>query len=134
LDNNLSPKYAEMIRDAFSEDVCALREHFPADTPDEVWIPEIGKRGWVLITEDNRIRKRPQERLALQLSGVTAFFLGKSFGELKLLAKGQALIQVWPRIKVQAEVSQRGRHYLVNVRGAIEELPHLPPVAPASGS
>jgi hypothetical protein len=49
LDNNLSPILAEGLR-AFGEDVRHLREIFPPDTPDEVWLPEIGQRGWYLVT------------------------------------------------------------------------------------
>jgi hypothetical protein len=124
LDHNLSPRYAVMLRAAFNEDVCALKDHFAPDTPDEVWLPEIGNRGWVLVTEDKRIRVRPQERLALYLSGVTAFFLGKSFGELKLQEKGEALVKVWPKIKAAAETCQPGTLFMVSVKGLVEELPN----------
>jgi PIN like domain len=124
-DTCLSPKYAVMIRDAYNEDVCVLKDHFPVETPDENWLPVIGARGWVLVTEDKRIRVRPQERRALQLSGVTTFFLGKSFGELKLLEKGQALVAVWPKIQATATICQRGSLYMVSVKGGVEELQHM---------
>jgi hypothetical protein len=60
LDNNLSPILAEGLR-AFGEDVRHLREVFPPDTPDEVWLPEIGQRGWYLVTHDKRIPRKALE-------------------------------------------------------------------------
>ena len=36
-------------------------DHFPQDCSDEEWLTEIGKRGWVAITRDQRIRYKPNE-------------------------------------------------------------------------
>lgn len=30
-------------------------DHFPQAAPDTEWIPEVGRRGWVLITRDKNI-------------------------------------------------------------------------------
>ena len=50
-----------------------LTEHFPKGTPDDVWLTEAGRRGWVVLTRDKRIRYRQLERLALQAAKVRAF-------------------------------------------------------------
>jgi hypothetical protein len=113
-----------MIRDAHSDDVRVLKHHFPPDTADVVWLHEIGRLGWVLVTEDKNIRRKPQERQALYLSKVTAFFLGKSFGELKLLDKGLALVSVWPKIQETAAICQQGSIFSVTVRGEVTALQH----------
>jgi uncharacterized protein with PIN domain len=34
-------------------------DHFPQDAPDEHWIAEVGEKGWVVLTKDDRIRYRP---------------------------------------------------------------------------
>ncbi len=39
-------------------------DHFPGNKPDLEWIPEVGRRGWVLITKDQHIRRNPLERAA----------------------------------------------------------------------
>lgn len=39
--------------------------HFQPDTPDEVWIPKVAERGWVIVSGDKRILRRPQEVSAL---------------------------------------------------------------------
>lgn len=48
---------------------------FPQRTPDPVWLAEAGRRGWVVLTSDKRIRYRSLERQALLAAGVQAFVL-----------------------------------------------------------
>jgi hypothetical protein len=40
-------------------------DHFDDDTPDEEWIAEVAKRGWIAISHDKRISRRPNERAAV---------------------------------------------------------------------
>jgi hypothetical protein len=35
------------------------------DVPDEQWIPVVASRGWLIITRDRRIERRPAERAAV---------------------------------------------------------------------
>lgn len=39
-------------------------DHFAGAMPDTDWIPEVARRGWVLITKDQHIRRNPLEREA----------------------------------------------------------------------
>ena len=48
-------------------------ERFPRGTPDETWLEEAGKLGWVVLSRDKRIRYRQLELLALQEARVRAF-------------------------------------------------------------
>lgn len=50
-------------------------EHFDDDEDDQVWLPEAARRGWVILTRDKRIRRRPIEKQALMGSGARAFVL-----------------------------------------------------------
>ncbi len=52
------------LREAGAE-VHAHDDHFPAEAPDEEWLAEVGRRGWVVLTRDGRSRYRPLERAAL---------------------------------------------------------------------
>lgn len=45
-------------------------DHFLPDTPDEVWLKEIGERGWIALTHDHRTRYKPNERDAVMRHGV----------------------------------------------------------------
>ena len=48
-------------------------DHFTPDVKDEHWIQIVGRRGWIVLTSDSRIRYRGQELTALMTSGVQAF-------------------------------------------------------------
>ncbi len=50
-------------------------DHFGKNTQDVDWIPEIGKRGWIILTKDARIGKNQMERLAIADAGVRMFVL-----------------------------------------------------------
>ena len=52
-----------------------LDDHFDQNTEDVVWLDHAGKRGWVVLTKDKMIRRRANERRALQESKVAAFVL-----------------------------------------------------------
>lgn len=48
-------------------------DHFAPAAPDVDWIPEVGARGWVLITKDEHIRRNPLERAAYESAGLVGF-------------------------------------------------------------
>ena len=50
-------------------------DHFPQDTPDSEWLSEVGRRGWVVLSKDVRIRRDKLERAALLEARVKAFLL-----------------------------------------------------------
>jgi PIN domain-containing protein len=46
-------------------------DHFdPVATPDEIWLAEIGRRGWVAVSHDARIRYNPLAKMAIMEAGV----------------------------------------------------------------
>jgi len=60
-------------------------DHFAGDAPDIEWIPEVARRGWVLITKDQHIRRNPLERAAYEAAKLRGFVVtGKDMtaGEL----------------------------------------------------
>jgi hypothetical protein len=55
-----------------------LRLHgdlFKPDSPDVVWLPQVAKNKWVLLSKDKRIRGRPIEKEALLIPGARSFIL-----------------------------------------------------------
>ena len=50
-------------------------DYFAHDERDEVWLPEVAREGWVILTKDKAIRRRPIERNALIASGARTFVL-----------------------------------------------------------
>jgi predicted nuclease of predicted toxin-antitoxin system len=75
LDRNLGRHVvADALRQA-GVDVEVHDDHFRRDAEDEEWLREVGRRGWVVLTRDRRIRYRSHERAALIQAGVRAFVL-----------------------------------------------------------
>jgi hypothetical protein len=50
-------------------------DHFGKNAPDVDWIPEIGKRGWIILTKDARIGKNRIERLSVADANARMFTL-----------------------------------------------------------
>lgn len=48
-------------------------QHFPAGTPDHVWLAKVGENKWALLTADKRIRYNILEKQALAQHGVKEF-------------------------------------------------------------
>ncbi|HEX5645583.1 MAG TPA: hypothetical protein VFX56_01320 [Nitrospira sp.] len=71
-------------------------DHFPPDAKDEDWLLEAGRRGWIVLTKDHRIRYRHVERLALMKAGVAAFIL--TAGDLQGDEMAQIFVKALPRI------------------------------------
>lgn len=96
LDQSLGDK---VIAQALRQQGCRaelLKKHFEINVPDEEWLPEVGRRGWLILTKDDRIRKRPAEREALIQSGARAFILpsGNMSGEDMASAIANALPKI----------------------------------------
>jgi len=49
--------------------------HFTRGTADEDWLPIVGQRKWVLLTQDKGIRHHKNEILALRKNNVRAFIV-----------------------------------------------------------
>lgn len=69
---------------------------FAQDTPDEEWLTRAGQEGWVVLTKDKLIRKRPIEREALVAAHVRAFvFTG---GNVSGVEMAESIIAAIPRM------------------------------------
>jgi hypothetical protein len=64
----------ESLREAGAE-VRVHSDHFAHDERDDVWLPEVARHGWAILTKDKAIRRRPIEKQALIRSGARAFVL-----------------------------------------------------------
>lgn len=78
VDRSLGKSIVEGLR------VAGLTVHSMADVygedraqrlPDEVWLRDTGAKGWVVLTKDDAIRRRPAERDAMTAAAVRVFCL-----------------------------------------------------------
>jgi hypothetical protein len=73
-------------------------DHFSQDAQDQVWLAEVGNRGWVVLTKDKRLRYRAVEKNAMMSAGVRAFVL-TARGDLSGAEIGQIFVKALPTIK-----------------------------------
>ncbi len=77
-DRDLGRRFGEILR-SHGLTVERHSDHFAPDTPDEVWLAEVGRRGWIALTHDRRIRYKPNERDAVMRHNVSLLVIvGKS--------------------------------------------------------
>lgn len=80
-------------------------DSFAPDLPDTELLADIGRRGWIFLSKDSNIRRRPLETNALLAAGVRAFIL--SSGNLRGEEQAAAFVRALPAmIKLCAETER----------------------------
>ena len=78
IDRSLGKSIAEALREA-GLTVHTMASVYGEDRAqklqDRVWLRDAGRKGWVVLTKDDAIRRRPAEREALIDAGVRVFCL-----------------------------------------------------------
>jgi len=97
IDRSLGKKViAQALRQA-GESVEIHEDHFPPEAKDKDWLTSVGRRGWVVLTKDDRIRYRATEWAALKKAGVKTFVL--TSGQLQGKEMAEAFIKALPKMK-----------------------------------
>lgn len=68
-DRDLGKRFPEILR-LGGLTVERHDDHFPPDASDAAWLEQVGKRHWIALTHDRRIRYKPNERDAVMRHGV----------------------------------------------------------------
>lgn len=76
LDENMPPRVADALNALGTVAAYHVTKHLPPGTPDvEVFAFLADKPEWVLVTQDEKIRRRPHELAALRRANVAVFVL-----------------------------------------------------------
>ena len=94
-DRDLGNRFGEILK-AGGLTVERHADHFAHDTPDEIWLAEVGMRGWIALTHDRRIRYKPNERDAVIRHGVALLVI---VGNAPFPELAHAFVATIPRIK-----------------------------------
>lgn len=73
---------------------------FPPDAPDHVWLAEVSRRGWIILTKDKRIRYRAPELAAVIATKARVFTL--TAGGIQAKEMASIFIAAMPRIEAFA--------------------------------
>jgi hypothetical protein len=93
---------------ALHVDAIALRDRFPPDTPDTVFLPQLAGSGIVYLTADTSQTRRVQEARALREAGITALFVAPFWGKLAFWDQAIWLVRRWREIDRFAVTVQAG--------------------------
>ncbi len=104
IDENLSIKMAKSLRD-IDQDVFHVTERLKAGSSDVKVFEYAGDNDFFLITKDNRIRYKPNEKAAIRKHKVGVFLLGGK--NISFLETYQQLIRNWDRILECAATTNR---------------------------
>ncbi len=74
-----------------------MGDHFDLSTSDVDWLRDVGRRGWVVLTKDRRIRRREAEFRAVCEAGVAMFVL--TGASMTGVAMATAFQRAYPRIQ-----------------------------------
>lgn len=98
----------------------ALTQHFPSNTPDEKWLREVGKQGWILLTRDEKIRRRPNELQAFRDHGVIGFVL--TAGNASAADTAALVSRVYPKLIRKAQATKPPAMFSVTLTGTISNI------------
>ncbi len=117
LDNNFSPAYVQMLA-AMEVDLIHLCQHFvDRAVKDIVWMPEVARLGWVAITQDRGIERRPHEAQVRRQSKLRMIYFPRAFMKMAKWDQAAFLVRKWPEIEVVAPTMQEGQGLLLPLRG-----------------
>jgi hypothetical protein len=94
-DRDLGKRFPEILSAAGFR-VERHHDHFAPDATDEFWLREIGKRNWVAITHDRRIRYKPNELEAVVRNRVALLVV---VGAVPFPELASAFVATAPRIE-----------------------------------
>jgi uncharacterized protein with PIN domain len=96
IDRSLGKKIADALR-VKGIQVEVHDDHFSPDEKDEVWLLCVGRKGWIILTKDKRIRYRNIEKHAVKKANTSIFTLLR--GDLKAIEMANIFIKALPKIK-----------------------------------
>ena len=113
-----NPRVLAVLRDAGVQ-VERHLDHFAKGTLDEVWLPFVGEKGWILLTTDGRIRYRSNEKQAVIENNVRMFYFSNNnmSGGQMAAALEKALLEIYKLCAKQkppffAAITRAGDVYL----------------------
>jgi hypothetical protein len=86
-------------------------EHFPDDAPDVYWLPEVGKKGWIVLTKDKNIGKNLMERFAVTRANIRLF----TFASQSLSGEDMATILLNVIVKMQEFVRKHSEPFIAKI-------------------
>lgn len=85
-----------MMLRALDVNVVALRENYPANTPDIDIFNALADSNYVFVSQDRKQLTRIAEAHALRASGISAMYFGPFWSDLGFWEQAVYLLRFWP--------------------------------------
>ncbi len=99
-DENLSPHLAHAIHALLTPEggeAISIPERFGPGIADRDWIGALhAEGGWAVLTQDRKLRTRPQERIALEQSRLVVFILANGWASVAYWDKAAGVVRWLP--------------------------------------
>ena len=121
-DHNISPKMARAFNELFKyqHEVIALRDRFPMNVSDLVWIETLSKEDrWVVISGDRRITKSKTEYAAFRNSKLIGFFLSAGLHKSKVTKQAERILAQWDGIESLYATVKSGAVFELQMKGTL---------------
>jgi len=97
------------------------QQHFRIDEADDVWLPQVGQRGWTVIGHDSQHHTREAELSAIKQYNIGCFYLWGA--EAKRWEKMQCFARAYQRIVTAENITPRPFIYRVTKTGRLQVVP-----------
>ncbi|CDH44251.1 MAG: hypothetical protein IPL59_01495 [Candidatus Competibacteraceae bacterium] len=115
-DRDLGKQFPELLFQA-GLTVEKHADHFADITKDEEWLTEVGRRGWYVITHDQRIRYKPNEKAAVLQAEVGLFVL---IGTAPFPELAKNFIVTFP--KIEQFIKKHSRPFIAKIYRPSEKV------------
>ena len=95
-------------------------EKFEPACPDEEWLEAAGKQGWIVLTRDKNIRRKPNELRAFQDHGVIGFVL--TSGDASAADTAALVTAVYPKLIRKTRGIKPPAMFSITLAGAITKI------------
>ena len=114
-----SRRLGEALREA-SIPFIVHDDKFPKDCADVDWLPVVGREGWVVITRDKNIRRKPNELQAFKTANVVAFALAS--GNASAEDTARLVVGLYPQILRKVRGANPPAMFSVSLAGTISPV------------
>lgn len=125
----LAKGLAQLRDDAAVFGDTTLERIIPCGTLDADWIQEVGDRGWVVITNDRRLRTRPLEAPVAIDHRLKVVHLHGEVGSQRPWRQAERLLTHWQKVELQISTTPEGPWWLSLEAKRVRTLAFQPGVA-----
>lgn len=96
------------------------QDHFPGDSQDDVWMPIVGSRGWILIGHDRMHHRRDPERSAIRDYSMGCFYIWGS--QARRWEKMRCFLNAYERVLEAIDATPKPFIYRINPSSRLESV------------